>query len=114
MRGAYQARGHGATRPYPPYEDPKSRVASARQRDARAATRRTSPPTSVRVTLLGLAHVLLRVKLHAELVDEIQLRLEEVDVTSLVAHQFLERVARRIALPGGAISRGFLIRRARV
>ena len=43
--------------------------------------------------LARLAHVALRVKLQAKLVDEIELGFEEVDVAFFVGHQFLEQVA---------------------
>src|SRR4051812_39218216 len=59
--------------------------------------------------LTGLAHVSLRVELNAELVDQIELGLEEVDVALLVGHQRLEQVARGIILYGRAIGRGLLV-----
>src|ERR1043165_7161275 len=60
-----------------------------------------------------LADVVLRVKLHAELRDEIELRLEEVDVVLLVGHQLLEQVARDEVLHRIAVGRGLLVERAR-
>ena len=46
--------------------------------------------TLILIALAHLADVVLRVELNAELVDEIDLRLEEVDVVLLVGHQLLE------------------------
>src|SRR5204862_8237689 len=45
-----------------------------------------------------LAHVGLGVKLQAKLIDEIELRLKEIDMAFLVTHQLLEQVARGIIL----------------
>src|SRR4051812_19855768 len=48
--------------------------------------------------LVQLPDVVLRVELHAELRDEVELRLEEIDVVLLVRHQFFEHVARHVVL----------------
>src|SRR3569833_4097121 len=62
-----------------------------------------------RSVFVQLADVMLRVEFNAELADEIELRLEEVDVPLLVRHQFLEQIAARIVLHRVAVRRGLLI-----
>src|SRR5260370_36017968 len=64
------------------------------------------------VALAHLADMILRVELKAELVDEIELRFEEIDVVFLVRHQLLEQVACHIVLRGVGVRRGFLVERA--
>src|SRR3977135_2049561 len=61
------------------------------------------------VLLVGLADVMLGVKLEPELGHQIELGLEEVDVLLLVMHQLLEQIARHIVLGAVAVGRGFLI-----
>ena len=73
---------------------------------------RVTPPQ----TLFGfveLSNVMLRVKLDAELGDEIELRLEIVDVLLLVVHQLLEQIARDVVAHAMTMGRRFLVKRAR-
>src|SRR4030081_2608262 len=65
------------------------------------------------VLLVGLADVMLGVKLEPELGHQIELGLEEVDVLLLVMHQLLEKMARHIVLGAVAVGRGFLVEGAR-
>src|ERR1044071_6606579 len=62
--------------------------------------------------IFQFADVILRVKLEAELGDEIELGLEEVDVALLVRHQFLEQIARHVVLHRMAMAGGLLVDRA--
>ncbi len=64
------------------------------------------------VALVHLSDMILRVELKAELVDEIELRFEEIDVVFLVRHQLLEQVPCHIVPRGVAVRRGFLVERA--
>src|ERR1700758_2116438 len=59
--------------------------------------------------LLQPANVLLGVKLEPDALDQVELRLEEVDVLLLGLHQFLEQVARDVILYAVAIGRRLLI-----
>src|SRR5205814_4992819 len=95
----------------------------ARRMSPRAAL--ASPPRSDRPTIrdlrarhpasvvVGLADMMLRVELDAELGDEIELGLEIVDVLFLVVHELLEQVAGDVILDRMAMRRGFLVKRPR-
>src|SRR5258705_13636415 len=61
------------------------------------------------VLLVGLADVMLGIKLEPELAHQIELGLEEVDVLLLVMHQLLEQIACHIVLGAVAVGGGFLV-----
>lgn len=67
----------------------------------------------VLVALAHLADVVLGVELDAQLGDEVELSLEEVDVALLVRHQLFEQIARDVILRRVTMSRGLLVKRAR-
>jgi hypothetical protein len=58
--------------------------------------------------------MVLRVELHPELGDEIQLGFEEVNVLFLVVHQRFEQIAGDIVLYRMAVGGGLFIERARL
>src|SRR5689334_524190 len=67
------------------------------------------PRQSVVLGLADLADVMLRVELKAELGDEIELSLQEIDVVLLVGHDLLEQVARHVIAHRVTVGGGFLI-----
>src|SRR5437870_9330745 len=67
---------------------------------------------SLRV-VVGFADVVLSVELETELGDEIELRLEIIDVLFLVVHELLEQVAGDVILDRVTMGGGFLVKRAR-
>src|SRR6266700_5144598 len=75
-----------------------------------SADEEASAPASV---VVELADVMLGVELEAELADEIELGLEEVDVTFLGVHELFEQVAGHVVLHRVAMGRGLLIEGAR-
>ena len=65
------------------------------------------------LVLAELAHVLLAVEFDADLRDQRDLRLEEVDMLLLVVHQLLEQVAGDVVAHAVAVRGGFFLERAR-
>jgi len=65
-------------------------------RDRAAVRHKADNPHGFRprsLILVGLADVMLRIELEAELGHEIELRLQEIDVVFLVGHQLFEQIA---------------------
>src|SRR5437870_3091292 len=64
------------------------------------------------VIVLELSDVMLRIELEAELGDEVELGLQEIDVVFLVRHQLLEEIPGDIVLRGMAVGSSLLVERA--
>src|SRR5438132_5855470 len=77
-------------------------------RDALSLVSATSPSALA----LEVADVLLGVELEPDTLDQIELRLEEVDMVLLVLHQALEQVARDVVLGAVTIGGGLMVKRA--
>src|SRR5947209_6373161 len=66
------------------------------------------------VRTVEFADVVLGVELHAELLDQLLLRLEEIDVALFVGGQLFKQQLRHAVIDRVAIGRGFEIERARL
>src|SRR6266516_667854 len=78
-----------------------------------AGSRPGSPRVAALRVVVGFADVVLSVELETELGDEIELRLEIIDVLFLVVHELLEQVAGDVILDRMAMRGGFLVERPR-
>src|SRR5262245_55944810 len=90
-----------------------ARVKPGHDEMVKALRGRLQPRKRPSVPGLEMAHVLLAVELEPDAIDEVQLRLEKVDVALLVLHQALEQVARDVVLDAMAVGRRFLVERTR-
>src|SRR3569623_1867829 len=66
-----------------------------------------------RIVVADVAHMHLFVELQADPRDQVELGLEEVDMTFLILHQRLEQVARHVILDAVTVEGGLLIKVAR-